>query len=317
MSCPGSAAALRHASCELRVTFPRISCARVHSEALARIAAGPDFDPHHHGTYSLLSNDNSTLVGERVTGSAAPGRYTDRFQLTFTVAPTGCEVTACSESQGNSFYDDSTNYCNLHVLWCNVSSGCPSINEPGFTYTETIVSCSALGRSQHDAAQCTPETLPPTPPTLPPTPPSPIPPLLDDPEEGPEANGDSTSPPPPAAMLPLHTGDGDGNHTSSLMSLDADDGTLTLVLIAGMVLLALGFGIHMGIQRRKREQMKQSAAERRRRATEMLGQSSASRATDFDDGNDEWELNDAAREAQEQEVAASKAMAAPSGGGVA
>lgn len=53
-------------------------------------------------------------------------------------------VSACSESQVTSVVDYSTNYCNLHSLYCNSSSGCPTAGKD-LTYTEKYSSCS-----QHD-----------------------------------------------------------------------------------------------------------------------------------------------------------------------
>ena len=51
---------------------------------------------------------------------------------------------ACSESQVNSVIDYSTNYCNLHSLYCNSSDGCPTAGTD-LTYSESYSSCS-----QHD-----------------------------------------------------------------------------------------------------------------------------------------------------------------------
>ena len=142
-ACPGTPASM-HAECRLTIDFPSASCDRVRAEAEARMNAGPTFDPHNGGTYSLLASTNtSVLLGQRLTGSGSATTYTDHFALTFSPTAAGCSVTACSQSQGMSFYDYSTNYCNIHVLYCRGQDGCPSIAEPSFEYTETIDMCSA------------------------------------------------------------------------------------------------------------------------------------------------------------------------------
>lgn len=166
--CPGSPAGSPHAGCYLTVAFADTPCTRVRNETLARIAAGPSFDSHNHGTYSLISDDDDAsghtyvIVGQRVTGAACQDCYTDRFQLTLTQqleldGTLRCFVHACSESQGPSVFDYSTNYCNLRVLWCGASDSCPSVGEPSFDYVENIISCAAGHTQQHAASACVPE----------------------------------------------------------------------------------------------------------------------------------------------------------------
>lgn len=40
---------------------------------------------------------------------------------------TGCQLTACSESQVTSYSDFSTNYCNLRNLYCGSDDNCPVV----------------------------------------------------------------------------------------------------------------------------------------------------------------------------------------------
>mmetsp|Transcript_9937 Transcript_9937/g.29219 ORF Transcript_9937/g.29219 Transcript_9937/m.29219 type:complete len:85 (-) Transcript_9937:111-365(-) len=47
-----------------------------------------------------------------------------------------CEVSACSESQVFSIADFSTNYCNLHDLYCGTEDGCAMVTTEDLTYTE-------------------------------------------------------------------------------------------------------------------------------------------------------------------------------------
>jgi len=100
-------------------------------------------DPHNGGTYTLTEKGSNDLEGTRVTGD---GKYTDKFDFNFeSNGDNACTVTACSESQVNSIIDMSTNYCNLHSLYCNSAEGCPNAGAD-LTYDETYSSCS-----QHSA----------------------------------------------------------------------------------------------------------------------------------------------------------------------
>jgi hypothetical protein len=98
-------------------------------------------DPHNGGTYSLTTTSSNDIEGQRTTGDK---KYTDKFDFNFKTVGDGCEVTACSESQVTSVLDYSTNYCNLHSLYCNSAEGCPTAGKD-LTYTEKYDSCS-----QHD-----------------------------------------------------------------------------------------------------------------------------------------------------------------------
>merc|ERR1719424_2211059 len=107
-------------------------------------------DPHNGGTYSFSSTSESSIEGKRTTGD---GKYTDKYDFSFeTNASGGCDVSACSESQVMSVLDYSTNYCNLHSLYCNSADGCPTTGTD-LTYCETFNSCK-----QHDASACTPNS---------------------------------------------------------------------------------------------------------------------------------------------------------------
>ena len=51
----------------------------------------------------------------------------------------GCNIEACSESQSNSILDHSTNYCNIHDLYCNDKECQPHSN---LHYTEEFIKCN-------------------------------------------------------------------------------------------------------------------------------------------------------------------------------
>ncbi|CAE8592855.1 unnamed protein product [Polarella glacialis] len=147
--CPGSSAFV-HASCQVTVTA-QASCSDVMAEMEARVAgiAGATWhDPHNRGTYSLLSKGDGELNFQRVTGNKL---FTDKQTFTFVDSAQGiCEVSGCSESQGTSFADFSTNYCDLRMLYCGSSEGCKPVLKD-FAIKEHAVSPS-LGASDDPKA---------------------------------------------------------------------------------------------------------------------------------------------------------------------
>mmetsp|Transcript_9940 Transcript_9940/g.29229 ORF Transcript_9940/g.29229 Transcript_9940/m.29229 type:complete len:86 (-) Transcript_9940:37-294(-) len=62
-----------------------------------------------------------------------------------------CEVSACSESQVFSIADFSTNYCNLHDLYCGTEDGCAMVTTEDLTYTEDVKVSLGAGK---DKAAC-------------------------------------------------------------------------------------------------------------------------------------------------------------------
>ncbi|GMH61746.1 hypothetical protein TL16_g03325 [Triparma laevis f. inornata] len=139
-ACPGSPAWM-HAKCEMEASFTD-SCETVQTEMIARANGENSWsDPHNGGTYTFTSTTSTDIAGQRVTGDA---KYTDKFDFHFEADGTGCKVSACSESQVNSLLDYSTNYCNLHSLYCSSDDGCPTAGTD-LTYKESFNSCK-----QHD-----------------------------------------------------------------------------------------------------------------------------------------------------------------------
>ena len=152
-ACPGSPAAV-HAKCKMKITFPSASCATVQEEIIHRMKG--DFgwtDPHNDGIYTLQDSNEETLKGSRLTGDK---KYTDLFEMTFSSSSNNqkggdyCLVEACSESQVTSVIDFSTNYCNLHVLYCSSAENCP-IAKYDLEYEEDYSTCR-----QRDATKCLP-----------------------------------------------------------------------------------------------------------------------------------------------------------------
>jgi hypothetical protein len=142
--CPGSPAKM-HAVCEMEVAFED-SCESVREEILARIHKQNSewHDPHNNGTYSLQYSDEFEFEVSRRTGD---GRYTDKMILTFLdQSDGGCNIDACSKSQVLSLLDFSTNYCNIHDLYCS-ENGCRPFSKLAFV--EKFASCK-----QRNADDC-------------------------------------------------------------------------------------------------------------------------------------------------------------------
>lgn len=152
--CPGSATAEAHAWAQVTV-LANARCADAIDEMVARAShQGGWEDPHNNGTYSVLSEGNLTLLTQRLTNpktSVGNVTYTDKQLFTFVDAAEGnCTILACSESQGPSDLDFSTNYCNIHNLYCD-AEGCNPVLH-AFSSTEQTVLLSS-GATQ-DLAQC-------------------------------------------------------------------------------------------------------------------------------------------------------------------
>jgi len=147
MKCPGSSSWI-HASAEVQA-MAEASCADVSEEIKARVSGGWK-DPHNGGTYTLLDADDGELTLQRVT---ANGKFTDKMIFTlssFHSARASCGIHACSESQGFSVKDFSTNYCNLRNLYCGSTEGCVPVKHD-FETSEEEVTPSWFGGSDKDA----------------------------------------------------------------------------------------------------------------------------------------------------------------------
>lgn len=143
MTCPTSDSKM-HAGCEVSIEFVD-ECTTVKKEIEARIFGQYEtwHDPHNNGTYSLTSQDDSQFSISRVTGDL---KYTDKMIFTFTNnVHDGCTVGACSQSQVFSIGDYSTNFCNLHDLYCS-DAGCHPFTT--LSYTEAVGTCTEASPSK-------------------------------------------------------------------------------------------------------------------------------------------------------------------------
>jgi hypothetical protein len=129
------------------VTFTGTSCGKVYDEMTARIAGnGGWVDPHNAGMYSVMegSIQGKELHSKRLTGNK---KYTDLQLFEFSEDGGDCVMTGCSESQVTSYLDFSTNYCNLHDLYCGSSDGCKFVKSD-LKYKEDVKSCSSADKGQ-------------------------------------------------------------------------------------------------------------------------------------------------------------------------
>mmetsp|Transcript_10861 Transcript_10861/g.33493 ORF Transcript_10861/g.33493 Transcript_10861/m.33493 type:complete len:186 (-) Transcript_10861:86-643(-) len=137
-NCPSSKAYI-YAWAKVTATFETAACADVQSEMRARVDGEGWADPHNGGNYTLEAASATALTASRTTGD---GKYTDEMAFAFEdSANGGCVVSGCSASQVTSVADFSTNYCNLHDLYCGSQDGCPIVSSD-FTYSEKITTSS-------------------------------------------------------------------------------------------------------------------------------------------------------------------------------
>jgi hypothetical protein len=153
MPCPGTGAWFGHAKTEL-TTLAKASCADVGAEMVAR-AGGQHgwYDPHNGGTYAVLSSSPTEIRTSRTANpehSVGGIKYVDKQVLTLTEKNGNCEIAACSESQGTSVKDFSTNYCDLRNLFCGSADGCKPVQHDFESVQESVNASSG----QSEFAQC-------------------------------------------------------------------------------------------------------------------------------------------------------------------
>ncbi|KAJ9455286.1 hypothetical protein DIPPA_64838 [Diplonema papillatum] len=143
--CPGSPAPI-HAHCQVSaVTTDNMDRTTVATEIQKRLTV---VDPHNNGTYALMRFDetNMTFYGNRTTGLAP--YYVDLWIIQLIEDGLNTIIRSCSESQVSSLLDASTNYCNVHNLYCGTQDGCKPATF-NLAYLESFGSCS-----QHEASAC-------------------------------------------------------------------------------------------------------------------------------------------------------------------
>lgn len=147
--CPPTPAWM-HAQCSMTFEVRDFMCRDVKEEVERRLLGKDDWiDPKSHpGKYLLLESKSSSTLGQRTTGDGT--NYTDKFTLTYTdVQGKGCIVAGCSIAQATSYYDYSTNYCNMHNLMCGKIENCKVSRHDMRPPVESYEKCLF-----HDVTQC-------------------------------------------------------------------------------------------------------------------------------------------------------------------
>ena len=131
-ACPGSPAA-SYAACSWRAVFAH-PCPTVQEAVEANIRYNRD-PKSHPGNYTLFESAPSSCT--RGTRHTAPGAspspadvgqageyFTDAFGILYDARDdeASCSVSVCSESQGPSLCDFSTNFCNVYNLVASTTS---------------------------------------------------------------------------------------------------------------------------------------------------------------------------------------------------
>ena len=98
-------------------------------------------------SYRLAETTVYAELHPRQDGALRGPSYTDAFGFQLAASPrvAGARSTpaldTCSESQGPSFCDYSTNYCNIRNLYCNTAEGCKVVHHELTSKEEVDASC--------------------------------------------------------------------------------------------------------------------------------------------------------------------------------
>ena len=102
----------------------------------------------------MVSSDGGSVKTQRTTNPAtsAGGQvYTDLQNFVLTDKDGGCQIEACSESQGTSVGDFSTNYCDILNLYRGSADGNVAVSND---FTSTEVSHKGSIGAGHDSIVC-------------------------------------------------------------------------------------------------------------------------------------------------------------------
>lgn len=98
-----------HANCAMKAVYPE-SCATAYANMRATIVSWKNGDPGK-GLYDIKEEKENTYIW--VTRTTPVKRYVDDIAFEFSASGSGCQVSSRSRSQSLSYYDYSTNYCNM------------------------------------------------------------------------------------------------------------------------------------------------------------------------------------------------------------
>lgn len=99
-----------HANCAMRAVYPGEACSTTYSNMRAVILGWKSGDPGK-GLYDIKEESANNYIW--VTRTTPVKRYVDDISFQFASTSAGCQVSSKSRSQSLSYYDFSTNYCNM------------------------------------------------------------------------------------------------------------------------------------------------------------------------------------------------------------
>ena len=99
-----------HANCALQATYGGQQCSDVYSSMKSVLVSWEQGDPGK-GLYAIKEEKDNTYFW--TTRTTPVHKYVDDIAFEFTQTQDGCQVKSRSRSQSLSYYDYSTNYCNM------------------------------------------------------------------------------------------------------------------------------------------------------------------------------------------------------------
>jgi hypothetical protein len=99
-----------HANCAMKALYPGEACATTYANMRKVITSWKGGDPGK-GLYDIKEEKENTYIW--VTRTTPVKRYVDDIAFEFSTTGSGCQVSSRSRSQSLSYYDYSTNYCNM------------------------------------------------------------------------------------------------------------------------------------------------------------------------------------------------------------
>jgi len=234
----------------------KLPCSKVKSEMAARISGASGWkDPRGEGTYTMgLPVQKGPVWSElNMTRQRDLDTAADQMSWGFVDLKLECIIIGCSASQDSVYNgtDDSTNYCNLHNLYCNDANCAPITESTKYNESQLEPADGALV----DISLCA--KAPPTP--APPAPkPSPAP--APKPTPAPAPSTPEPTPAPTSAPTPEPTPAPTSAPTPQPLTLTADQHRSTDYSVPALgwlavfvCFVAVGFVAKCSTQRRAKD----------------------------------------------------------------
>ena len=121
-----------HAHCAMKMNFPSTACNDAFSKMLNAVNTWHPEPDTSAGTYALVTEtDNSSIWATRTTPVK---HYVDDILFQYSSNSNGgCSIAAKSRSQTLSYYDYSTNFCNMWNVF-QVVGGSPTMSVSDCTF---------------------------------------------------------------------------------------------------------------------------------------------------------------------------------------